>query len=84
MTAAGAPKTPKRTGKLQHQKTPPEEKLKRIENEIGKRSAMQDLMYRQRQLEDAVKEARRVNIMIEEEKERMRLLKNRMVENNLS
>jgi hypothetical protein len=41
-------------------------------------------MYRQRQLEDAVKEARRVNIMIEEEKERMRLLKNRMVENNLS
>jgi hypothetical protein len=69
---------------LQHQRTPPEEKLKRIENEIGKRSAMQDLMYRQRQLEDAVKEARRVNIMIEEEKERMRLLKNRMVENNLS
>jgi hypothetical protein len=69
---------------LQQQKTPPEEKLKRIENEIGKRSAMQDLMYRQRQLEDAVKEARRVNIMIEEEKERMRLLKNRMVENNLS
>ncbi len=48
MTAAGAPKTPKRTGKLQQQKTPPEEKLKRIENEIGKRSAMQDLMYRQR------------------------------------
>ncbi len=84
MTAAGGPKTPKRTGKLQQQKTPPEEKLKRIENEIGKRSAMQDLMYRQRQLEDAVKEARRVNIMIEEEKERMRLLKNRMVENNLS
>jgi len=40
MTAAGGPKTPKRTGKLQHQKTPPEEKLKRIENERGKRSAM--------------------------------------------
>jgi hypothetical protein len=29
------------------EKTPPEEKLKRIQNEIGKRSAMQDLMYRQ-------------------------------------
>jgi hypothetical protein len=27
-------------------KTPPELKLKRIENEIGKRTAMQDLMYR--------------------------------------
>ena len=45
---------------------------------------MQDLMYRQRQLEDAVKDARRVNIMIEEEKEKMRQLKSRMMENNLS
>jgi hypothetical protein len=31
-----------------------------------------------------VKEARRVNIMIEEEKERMRMLKQRMLDNNLA
>ena len=31
-----------------------------------------------------MKEARRVNIMIEEEKERMRMLKQRMIENNLA
>jgi hypothetical protein len=31
-----------------------------------------------------VKEARRVNIMIEEEKERMRMLKQRMIDNNLA
>jgi hypothetical protein len=48
--------------------TPPEEKLKKIELAINKRSAVQDLMYRQKELEDAVREARRVNIMIEEEK----------------
>ena len=48
--------------------TPPEEKLKKIEQAINKRSAVQDLMYRQKELEDAVREARRVNIMIEEEK----------------
>ena len=31
-----------------------------------------------------MKEARRVNIMIEEEKERMRMLKQRMLDNNLA
>ena len=35
-------------------------------------------------MEDAVREARRVNIMIEEEKQKMRVLKTRMVENNLA
>jgi len=55
--------------------TPPEEKLKKIEQAINKRGAVQDLMYRQKELEDAVREARRVNIMIEEEKQRMRQLK---------
>ena len=64
--------------------TPPEEKLKKIEQAINKRSAVQDLMYRQKELEDAVREARRVNIMIEEEKQRMRQLKQRMVDNNLA
>jgi hypothetical protein len=64
--------------------TPPEEKLKKIEQAINKRGAVQDLMYRQKELEDAVREARRVNIMIEEEKQRMRQLKQRMVDNNLA
>jgi len=64
--------------------TPPEEKLKKIEQAINKRGAEQDLMYRQKELEDAVREARRVNIMIEEEKQRMRQLKQRMVDNNLA
>ena len=64
--------------------TPPEEKLKKIEQAINKRTAVHDLMYRQKELEDAVREARRVNIMIEEEKQRMRQLKQRMVDNNLA
>lgn len=41
-------------------------------------------MYRQQQLEEAVKEARLVNQQIEEERQKMKELKNRLRENNLS